>query len=115
MEVFYNRQRRHSTLDNISPAEFERRYAAEPAAVYLARVHESGSRPLARVHESGSRPFGEPALVEPLPELFGVQLLVPKEDPTDSEVDQMLLGGARRLAAPVTGECWCRHVSAILT
>lgn len=33
MEVFYNRQRRHSTLDNISPAEFERRYAAEPAAV----------------------------------------------------------------------------------
>jgi transposase InsO family protein len=33
MAVFYNRQRRHSTLDNISPAEFERRYAAEPAAV----------------------------------------------------------------------------------
>jgi putative transposase len=33
MEVFYNRQRRHSTLGNVSPAEFERRYAAEPAAV----------------------------------------------------------------------------------
>lgn len=33
MEVFYNRRRRHSTLGNVSPAEFERRYAAEPAAV----------------------------------------------------------------------------------
>jgi len=26
IEVFYNRQRRHSTLGNVSPAEFERRY-----------------------------------------------------------------------------------------
>ncbi len=33
IEVFYNRQRRHSTLGDVSPAEFERRYPAEAAAV----------------------------------------------------------------------------------
>lgn len=26
IEVFYNRQRRHSTIGNVSPAEFERSY-----------------------------------------------------------------------------------------
>ena len=26
IEVFYNRQRRHASLGNISPAEFEQRY-----------------------------------------------------------------------------------------
>jgi putative transposase len=31
IEVFYNRQRRHSSLGNMSPAEFER-LSAEPAA-----------------------------------------------------------------------------------
>jgi putative transposase len=33
IEVWYNRQRRHSTLGGINPSEFERRYAAKPAAV----------------------------------------------------------------------------------
>ena len=33
IEVWYNRQRRHSTPGGINPSEFERRYAAEPAAV----------------------------------------------------------------------------------
>ena len=32
IEIFYNRQRRHSTLGMISPAEFERRYAQQQAA-----------------------------------------------------------------------------------
>ena len=32
IEVWYNRQRRHSTLGGINPSEFERRYAAEPTA-----------------------------------------------------------------------------------
>ena len=31
-EVFYNRQRRHSTLQYLSPLEFERRYALKQAA-----------------------------------------------------------------------------------
>ncbi|MCP3670472.1 MAG: IS3 family transposase, partial [Gammaproteobacteria bacterium] len=29
IEVFYNRRRRHSFLGNISPVEFERRYAPQ--------------------------------------------------------------------------------------
>jgi putative transposase len=33
IEVFYNRLRRHSTIGNLSPAEFERRYAEQLAAV----------------------------------------------------------------------------------
>lgn len=33
VEVFYNRQRRHSTIGGISPAEHERRYAASLVAV----------------------------------------------------------------------------------
>lgn len=33
IEVFYNRIRRHSTIGNVSPAEFERRYAEQLAAV----------------------------------------------------------------------------------
>jgi transposase InsO family protein len=32
IEVFYNRLRRHSTIGNVSPAEFERRYADQVAA-----------------------------------------------------------------------------------
>ena len=32
IEVWYNRQRRHSTLGGINPSEFERRYAAELTA-----------------------------------------------------------------------------------
>lgn len=32
IEVFYNRQRRHSTLEYLSPLEFERRYALKTAA-----------------------------------------------------------------------------------
>ncbi len=32
IEVFYNRQRRHSALGMISPAEFERRYRERQAA-----------------------------------------------------------------------------------
>ena len=32
IEVFYNRQRRHSTLQYLSPFEFERRYALQAAA-----------------------------------------------------------------------------------
>lgn len=32
IEVFYNRQRRHSTLQYLSPLEFERRYALQAAA-----------------------------------------------------------------------------------
>ena len=32
VEVFYNRQRRHSTLEYLSPLEFERRYALKMAA-----------------------------------------------------------------------------------
>ena len=32
IEVFYNRQRRHSTLQYLSPLEFERRYAFKQAA-----------------------------------------------------------------------------------
>ena len=31
IEVFYNQRRRHSTLDYISPAEFERRVAMDAA------------------------------------------------------------------------------------
>jgi len=26
IEIFYNRQRRHAKLDNLSPAEFEKKY-----------------------------------------------------------------------------------------
>ena len=33
IEVFYNRLRRHSTIGNVSPAEFERRYAEQLVAV----------------------------------------------------------------------------------
>ena len=33
IEVFYNRQRRRSTIGGVSPAEHERRYAASLAAV----------------------------------------------------------------------------------
>ena len=32
IEVFYNQQRRHSTIGQISPAAFERQAAARPAA-----------------------------------------------------------------------------------
>lgn len=32
IEVFYNRQRRHSALGNISPIEFERRHQPKPIA-----------------------------------------------------------------------------------
>jgi len=31
LEVFYNQQRRHSTLGQISPAAFERRFFAQAA------------------------------------------------------------------------------------
>jgi putative transposase len=33
IEVWYNRRRRHSTLGGVSPAEYERRYASQVAAV----------------------------------------------------------------------------------
>jgi transposase InsO family protein len=33
IEVFYNRQRRHTTIGGVSPAEHERRYAERVAAV----------------------------------------------------------------------------------
>ena len=32
IEVFYNRIRRHSSLGNLSPAQFEERYRSSPAA-----------------------------------------------------------------------------------
>ena len=32
IEVFYNRQRRHSALGNIAPVEFERRRQQQPKA-----------------------------------------------------------------------------------
>ena len=32
IEIFYNRTRRHSSLGNISPAEFERRHQQQPHA-----------------------------------------------------------------------------------
>ena len=32
IEAFYNRTRRHSSLGNISPAEFERRHQQQPRA-----------------------------------------------------------------------------------
>ena len=38
IEVFYNQRRRHSTLGQISPAEFERRGAAVDAAVLWTRT-----------------------------------------------------------------------------
>ncbi len=31
IEVFYNQRRRHSTLGQVSPAEFERRMRTSPA------------------------------------------------------------------------------------
>jgi putative transposase len=36
IEVFYNRQRRHSALDYLSPAEFERRYGSEVTTTSVA-------------------------------------------------------------------------------
>jgi putative transposase len=33
LEVFYNRQRRHSALGYLSPHEYERRYATQTAVV----------------------------------------------------------------------------------
>jgi putative transposase len=32
IEVFYNRIRRHSSLENVSPEQFEERYRSSPAA-----------------------------------------------------------------------------------
>ena len=32
IEVFYNRQRRHSTLDDQPPASYEQQHASAPAA-----------------------------------------------------------------------------------
>ena len=38
VEVFYNRQRRHSTLGYLSPAEYERRWNAQPQMATLQRT-----------------------------------------------------------------------------
>ena len=44
IEVFYNRTRRHSSLDYLSPLEFERRELAQPKApgAKLLPVHQNG-------------------------------------------------------------------------
>ena len=44
IEIFYNRTRRHSSLDYLSPLEFERRELAQPKApgAKLLPVHQSG-------------------------------------------------------------------------
>jgi len=44
IEVFYNRTRRHSSLDYLSPLEFERRELAQPkaAGAKLLPVHQNG-------------------------------------------------------------------------
>jgi len=43
IEVFYNQRRRHSTLGQISPAEYERRLAAAP--VDAAGAADAQTRP----------------------------------------------------------------------
>ena len=48
IEDRYNRCRRHSALEQVSPVEFELRYSSLPAEVLLAaqpRVHQTRSRP----------------------------------------------------------------------
>ena len=44
IEVFYNRQRRHSALDYLAPLEYETRATshAEPSAAKLLPVHQTG-------------------------------------------------------------------------
>ena len=60
IEVFYNQRRRHSTLGQISPAEFERR----PLRPHSQPVHRIGSSrltyagPRASLHESLARRIG---------------------------------------------------------
>lgn len=46
IEVFYNQRRRHSTLGQISPAEFERRAATQAASLI---------RPRYRINSKGRR------------------------------------------------------------
>ncbi len=53
IEGFYNRRRRHSALDYLSPADWERRYAATAAAEKLA-VHEHGATPLSLAGEESA-------------------------------------------------------------
>jgi putative transposase len=47
VESLYNPRRRHSTLDYLSPAEYEQWHAELVAAASPERVHESGSTPRA--------------------------------------------------------------------
>ena len=47
--IFYNRTRRHSSLDYLTPLESERRESTQPhAAAKLQPVHQSGGAPLDR-------------------------------------------------------------------
>jgi putative transposase len=44
IEIFCNRQRRHSTLDYHTPASYEQQHLS-PAPAASQRVHESGATP----------------------------------------------------------------------
>lgn len=69
IECFYNRRRLHSTIGQLSPAEFERRYAVA-TATYPEPVHGTGASSVVLEVQGGvpgivhAGELGEPVVVE---------------------------------------------------
>ncbi len=57
IEVFYNRIRRHSSLGNLSPEQFEERYRSSPA---VAAGDASPSTKPGQLHVGCNRPISDP-------------------------------------------------------